>query len=195
MYKTNKPSVFSQMNKSVVKVDSGGYKSWKQKDPTTGEQKPMNPASFSEFPDLVKSAPKKTVFEGTSLASKLKEVIAAEEEAAIQKRLKKGDTPEMIFREMCVSLPLKGASKSTQPFEVPWWVMDDTKPTILPPFKQRSVEQLNEERRWKRLGINPRDVYLYDEQEANEEDDVVSLPSAHEEEPEEDAQQEEYPVQ
>ena len=164
------------MNKPPVRVDSGGYRSWKQKDPTTGEKKEMNPASFTEFPDLVKGAPKKTVFEGTSLASKLKEVIAAEEEAAIQKRLKKGETPEQILREMCVALPLKSKTKSTEPIEIPWWVTDETKPIVIPPFRPKSCVQLAEERRLKRLGVNPRELYLYDEPQ-DDIDDVVSLPS------------------
>jgi hypothetical protein len=176
MYKASKPSVFSQMNKANMKVDSGNYRSWKQKDPATGEQKAMNPASFTEFPDLVKSAPKKTVFEGASLASKLKEVIAAEEEAAIQKRLKKGETPDQILREMCVVLPLTGSKQYSQPTEVPWWVTDESKPTILPPFKPKSLAQMTEERRWKRLGVNPRNLSLYDEP-SDDKDDVVSLPS------------------
>lgn len=175
MYKPSKPSVFSQMNKANPKVDSGGYRSWKQKDQTP-EKKELNPASFTEFPDLVKSAPKKTVFEGTSLASKLKEVIAAEEEAAIQKRLKKGDTPEQILREMCVSLPLKRTTKSRETIEIPWWVTDDTAPIVLPPFKPKSLQQVAQERRLKRLGVNPRHIYLYDESEEDV-DDAVSLPS------------------
>lgn len=196
MYKPSKPSVFSQMNKANTKVDSGGYRTWKQKDQAP-EKKELNPASFTEFPDLVKSAPKKTVFEGTSLASKLKEVIAAEEEAAIQKRLKKGDTPEQILREMCVSLPLKRTTKSTETIEIPWWVTDDTAPIVLPPFKHKSLLQLARERRLKRLGVNPRDMYLYDEPQEDI-DDTVSLPSVsdHLSEPEEEeALQEEVMLQ
>jgi hypothetical protein len=197
MYIASKPSVFTQMNKATMKMDSGNYRSWKQKDPLTGEQKPMNPASFTEFPDLVKSAPKKTVFEGTSLASKLKDVIAAEEEAAVQKRLKKGETPDQILRELCVVLPLNGSKSYTMPTEVPWWVTDDSKPIVLPPFKPKSHLQLAEERRWKRLGVNPTNLSLYDES-PEDKDDGVSLPSLsdHEDEPEEDEfQHEELPLQ
>lgn len=132
--------------------------------------------SFTEFPDLVKDGTKKTVFEGTSLANKLKDAIAAEEEAAIQKRLKKGDTPETILREMCTVLPLKGARRSSEPMEIPWWVTDESMPIIFPSFKHKSLAQLAQERRWKRLGVNPREIYL-DDTADKEEDDTVSLPS------------------
>lgn len=158
-----------------VRNDSGGYRTWKQKEQAP-EKKDLNTASFTEFPDLVKDTKKKTVFEGTSLANKLKETIAAEEEAAIQRRLKKGETPEMILREMCSVLPLKGAKRTSGPIEIPWWVTDESMPVIFPSFKHKSLAQLAQERRWKRLGVNPRDVYLYD-REVVEDDDVVSLPS------------------
>ncbi len=164
-------------------ASSAGYRSWKNKEVTsTGVpiKKEVDVGSATEFPDLVKDTKKKTVFEGTSLASKLKETIAAEEEAAILKRLKKGDTPEMLLREGCVSLPLKnykGPSVSTGPLEVPWWVTDMSKPVLIPPFRPKSLSELAEERRWKRLGINPRETMLiddnlYDDYEA----DKVSLP-------------------
>jgi hypothetical protein len=197
MYKPSKPSVFSQMNKPPARVDSGGYRSWKQKDQVP-EKKELNPASFTEFPDLVKAAPKKTVFEGTSLASKLKEVIAAEEEAAIQKRLKKGETPDQILREMCVVLPLKGRTNaSQQPLEIPWWVTDESKLIVIPPFRHKSLVQISNERRLKRLGVNPRDIYVFDEPQ-DDMDDTVSLPSLSEhsiEPEEEEVPQEEFALQ
>jgi hypothetical protein len=170
MMKISKPSVFTQLNQA------NDYRSWKKKD-ATPEKKTMNPASVAEFPDLVKPTQKKTVFEGVSLANRLKEAIAAEEEAAIQKRLKKGETPETIFREMCVSLPLKGnGSRPTETFEVPAWVTEEFNPVILPRFKPKSMTQLSEERRWKRLGVNPNDLYVYDNP-TEDEDDKVSVPS------------------
>jgi hypothetical protein len=174
------PSAFSNMNKfKVLDTDTtASYRAWKNpgKDPKKQE---LNTASFTEFPDLVKDTKKKTVFEGTSLASKLKESIAAEEEAAILKRLKKGDTPEMIFREGCVSLPLKHSKRTpTEPLEVPWWVTDTIEPTILPAFKHKTLAELAEERRWKRLGINPRETMLFDEASSQQlDDDRVSMPS------------------
>lgn len=160
---------------------SGGYRSWKKQD-TVETKKEVNIASFSDFPDLVQSAPKKTVFEGNSLANKLKEVIAAEEEAAIQKRLKKGDTPEMILRESCVVLPLKGQRKSSvvEPFEAPWWVTDTTEPVVFPPFRCKSLAELAEERRWRRLGIDPTKTMLHDEEEEDDEYqmEAMSLPAS-----------------
>lgn len=154
------------------------YRTWKQKDTTV--EKTLNPASMTEFPDLVKGSQKKTVFEGTSLANKLKEAIAAEEEAAIQRRLKKGVTPEEILREQCVCLPLKGNKNYTHILEVPDWVTDDIKPIIIPPFRHKTMAQLAEERRWRRLGITPKDLRLYDNGDTDEEDDRISIPSVHE---------------
>ena len=167
------------MNKAMSKADPGEYRAWKNQQSASKTEKELNPASFTEFPDLVKSAPKKTVFDGTSLATKLKEAIAAEEEEAIQKRLKKGVTPETILRELCVSLPLKGYKAPTEPLEVPSWVTDNTKPFIMPSFRPKSMKQMAEERRWRRLGINPFELSLNDT--AQEDDDRVSLPSIHNE--------------
>ncbi|NBO60201.1 MAG: hypothetical protein EBU82_04415 [Flavobacteriia bacterium] len=135
--------------------------------------------STTEFPDLVKDTKKKTVFEGTSLANKLKESIAAEEEAAILKRLKKGDTPEMILREGCVSLPLKNYKGAPEgPLEVPWWVTDTMVPVFVRPFRHKTLEELADERRWKRLGINPRETMLIDEEMYDDyEPDRVSIPA------------------
>jgi hypothetical protein len=175
-----KPSVFSQMNKAnVPRSDSGGYRAWKQKDQEA--KKELNPASFTEFPDLVKAAPKKSVFEGASLATKLKEAIAAEEEEVLQKRLKKGVTPETILREMCVTLPLKNYKRPTsEPLEIPAWVTDNTTPFVMPPFRPKTIKQLADERRWRRLGINPLEVNLddnHDETQYDSDDEKVSLPS------------------
>ena len=155
------------------------YKSWKTKEIDGGKPKEVNLASFSEFPDLIQPVEKKSIFEGTSLAAKLKETIAAEEEAAILKRLKKGDTPEMILREGCVSLPLKKYKQGVA-LTVPDWVTDTSQIVIMPAFKHKTHEQLAEERKWKRLGINPRETMLYDEPEDigayRYQDDKVSLP-------------------
>ena len=150
------------------------YMAWKKKEDPT-KPKEINVASFTEFPDLVKEVQKKSVFEGTSLAAKLKETIAAEEEAAILKRLKKGDTPEMILREGCVSLPYKGKAPE-EPFAVPWWVTDTTNPIIIPPFKHKTMEELAQERYWRRIGVNPKDTMLFDEPESLYIPDRVSLP-------------------
>jgi hypothetical protein len=173
----NRTSAFASMNKPKYQALSnpGDYRAWKNKDVTKDEKKELNMASFSDFPDLVVNSSKKTVFEGTSLAMKLKDVIAAEEEEAIQKRLKKGDTPEMILREGCVSLPLKGSKRaSTDPLVVPWWVTDDMKPIVIPPFHHKTLAELAEERRLKRYGIDHWNTMLYDEPE---EEDRLSVPS------------------
>ncbi len=152
------------------------YRTWKQKDKAV--EKTLNPASTDDFPDLVKDVTKKSVFEGTSLANRLKEAIAAEEEAAIQRRWKKGDTPEQILREQCMTLPLKGNKSYAQILEVPEWVTDDSKPFVMPPFRPKSHSQIMQERRWRRLGINPNDLYLYDIDKRDDfEDDKVSVPS------------------
>ncbi len=178
-----KPNPFGNMNRFKAldpDATSAGYRSWKKKE-TTAEgvpiKKELNVASTTEFPDLVKDTKKNTVFEGTSLATKLKETIAAEEEAAVLKRLKKGDTPEMILRDSCVSLPLKnykGASEG--PLEAPWWVTDPTIPVFVPSFKHKTLEELAEERRWKRLGINPRNTMLIDEEMFDDYEDRISMP-------------------
>lgn len=154
------------------------YKSWKNKDAASEKPKEVNLASFTEFPDLIQPAEKKSVFEGTSLAAKLKETIAAEEEAAILKRLKKGDTPEMILREGCVSLPLKNYKQGT-PLTVPDWVTDASPISTMPVFKHKTPEELLQERKWKRLGINPNHLMFYDEPEddGGYQEDKVSLPS------------------
>ena len=179
-----KPNPFGNMNRfKALDPDassSAGYRSWKKKEITAAGvpiKKEINVASTTEFPDLVKDGKKKTVFEGTSLAMKLKETIAAEEEAAILKRLKKGDTPEMILRESCVSLPLKNYKGAPEgPLEVPWWVTDTTIPTFIPSFQHKTLEQLAEERRWKRIGINPRNTMLMDEPMFDEYEDKISIP-------------------
>ena len=179
--------------KYVAPDSTGGYRSWKQKQKEE-VKKEVNIASFSDFPDLVQGTTKKSVFEGNSLATKLKEVIAAEEEAAIQKRLKKGDTPEMILREGCVVLPLKGRNKNSTPLEVPDWVTDTSKPFIFPPFRHKTLEQLAEERLWKRLGINPTHTMLHDVEEDEEEyiQDTISLPSLNDSEKDETSDTEMY---
>ena len=181
MNSVSRPSAFSNMNKQKYPRadDAAGYRAWKTKDTAPTQKKEPNISSFTEFPDLVKEQKKQTVFEGSSLASKLKEVIAAEEEAAILKRLKKGDTPEMILRESCTVLPLKGA-RSTSPLTAPWWITDTTVPVILPGFRPKSLAQQAEERKWKRLGIDPSKTRLFDDtQEEDFIDDAVSMPSMH----------------
>lgn len=184
MYKSSKPSVFTAMSRMDTSQE---YRKWKKKEDPSVPTK-LNVESNQDFPDLVKSQTKKTVFEGVSLANKLKEVIAAEEEAAILKRLKKGDTPEMLLREQCVCLPLKGKKKSLEPLEVPDWVTDASVPVMIPPFRHRSLAELAEERYWKRLGINPKELSLYDAPpEAWDEDyDEISLPSSDDSESEEE---------
>lgn len=150
-----------------------GYRSWKT-DEKKEQKKEVNMSSFTEFPDLVKQDVKKTVFDGSSLATKLKDVIAAEEEAAIQKRLKKGETPESILRDSCTILPLKGYNKNAEELVAPWWVTDSSTPFIIPPPKQKSLDQLVEEHWFKRRGISPMHTMLYDD---FEEPDDVSLPA------------------
>ncbi len=183
---SSKPNPFGNMNRFKAldpdATSAAGYKSWKNKETTAAGvpiKKEIKLESTTEFPDLVKDTKKKTVFEGTSLASKLKETIAAEEEAAILKRLKKGDTPEMILREGCVSLPLKNYKGVPEgPLEIPWWVTDTSVPVFVRPFRHKTQEELADERRWKRLGINPRDTMLIDEDMYDDyEPDRVSLPA------------------
>jgi hypothetical protein len=158
------------MNKTSANPAS--YKAWKKKD--TVQEVRMD--SFKDFPELVSDSKKKTVFEGVSLASKLKEVLAAEEEAAIQKRLKKGETPEQILREACVVLPLKSSKKkSTEDLVIPDWLLDHTDPVVIPWFRPKSLQQARQERYWARLGINPTQTNLYDDEE--EEDDTMSVVS------------------
>jgi len=159
------------MNKTSANPVS--YKAWKKKD--TVQEVRMD--SFKDFPELVSDSKKKTVFEGVSLASKLKEVLAAEEEAAIQKRLKKGETPEQILREACVVLPLKSSKKrSTEELVIPDWLLDHTDPVVLPWFRPKSLQQARQERYWARLGINPTQTNLYDtDQEDEEEEDTASM--------------------
>lgn len=173
----SKPNPFANMNRFKAldpDANAAGYRSWKQKEEP---KKEVNISSVTDFPELVTDTKKKTVFEGVSLASKLKETIAAEEEAAILKRLKKGDTPEMILRESCVILPLKGGRAPEEPFVVPWWVTDTSVPILIPPFKHKSLEQLAEERRWKRLGIDPRNTMLIDDDMYDDyQADTISLP-------------------
>lgn len=151
------------------------YRYWKQKDVKTEPKM----TSFTDFPELTASPQKKTIFEGTSLANKLKEVIAAEEEAAIQKRLRKGDTPETLLRESCIVLPLKssGKRKVSQDITVPDWVLDTTKPNCFRPFRPKSMEQIAKERYYARLGINPNELNLYDDRSQEEDDDLDSLDS------------------
>lgn len=170
------------------------YKAWKNKEVTADGKtikKEVNLSSVTDFPDLVKGDTKKPVFEGTSLAAKLKEVIQAEEEAAVLKRIKKGETPEDIFRESCAILPLKNSNPSNpKEFVAPWWVTDTTEPIVLPRFKPKSPEQMAQERLYKRYGLQPANTMLFDDDKSDYdyEDDRVSLPSLGEEsmaEPEE----------
>jgi len=151
--------------------------------------KELNPASFTEFPDLVKSTSKPTVFQGMSLASRLKEAIAAEEEAAILKRLKKGETPDQILRESCAVLPCKGLTAVES--SVPDWVTDTQAVVVGPRIRVKSLEDQIQERKWRRLGVTPSlwmEPPRYDDQE--DEPDTVSLPSdtesLHDEEMEEE---------
>jgi hypothetical protein len=163
------------------------YKSWKNKEVTADGKaikKDVNLSSVTDFPELVKGDMKKSVFEGTSLAAKLKEVIQAEEEAAILKRIKKGETAEDIFRESCAVLPLKTPVLSNpKELVAPWWVMDTTEPIVLPRFNPKTPQQVAEERRYKRYGIHPANTMLFDDSqsECDMEDDRVSLPSLDEE--------------
>jgi len=154
---------------------STSYRTWKKDEKQTKKEE-MNMASFSDFPELGTNVAKKTVFEGVSLASKLKEAIAAEEEAAILKRLKKGDTPEMILRENCVVLPFKRPRKVVlEPLQVPEWVTDTTSPDVFPLFRHKTLAQLAKERKWKRMGISGPTIQREVLQEEDLED-VVSLP-------------------
>lgn len=157
------------------------YSAWKK--PGGSKEVPLNMSSFKEFPDLVQTPQAKSVFQGVSLATKLKEAIVAEEEAAVLKRLKKGETPEMLLRECCAVLPCKGL-KGTSEVVVPDWVTE-TQPIDSPAsYRHKSLQQLSEERKWKRLGCPPTESAKAHE----DEDDTVSLPetvgshSEHEEE-------------
>lgn len=148
------------------------YRTWK-KPGTSEKERTVNMTSFTEFPDLVEPSQAKSVFQGVSLASKLKEAIAAEEEAAILKRLKKGETPDMLLRESCTVLSCKGL-KDTSGGLVPAWVTDTQPVVALPCVKQKSQQQLAEEKKWKRLGC-PETVIPF---EIPDEEDTVSLPDS-----------------
>ena len=152
----------------------GGYRAWKQAVPD--KPKEVNSASFTEFPDLIKATAKPTVFQGMSLAARLKEAIAAEEEAAILKRLKKGDTPEQILRESCVVLPCKGLKAVDS--SVPDWVTDTQSIVVGPMPRVKTLEDQIQERKWRRLGITPSiSIWSPPDQEEEYEPDTVSLPS------------------
>lgn len=170
----SKPSAFSNMNRRrTPPSQSNEYRAWKKKEEAAKE---VNMASFSDFPDLVTNTVKKPVFAGTSLATKLKEVIQAEEEAAIMKRLKKGETPESILRESCKILSYSGGKKMNSELQIPDWLTDTTEPVVFPSFKHKTLEQLEKERKWKRYGIRPSSTMLYNIDEPEFIDDKVSLP-------------------
>ncbi len=170
-------------------VAGAGYKAWKNKEVTADGKaikKEVNISSVSEFPDLVQGQSQKapSAFAGTSLAAKLKEVIAAEEEAAILKRIKKGETPEDIFRESCTILPLKTKMPSADAeFKAPWWVTDTSNPIVMPRFTPKSFEEQRMERFYRRYGINPTKTMLFDDQasEYEYEEDCISVASLPEE--------------
>jgi hypothetical protein len=190
----NRFSAFQEKSKPQTPVQAGpvagpGYKAWKNKEVTADGKaikKEVNISSVSEFPDLVQVQSPKTssAFAGTSLAAKLKEVIAAEEEAAILKRIKKGETPEDIFRESCTILPLKTKMLSADAeFKAPWWVTDTSNPIVMPRFNPRSYEEQRMERFYRRYGINPVKTMLFDDQssEYEYEEDSISVASLPEE--------------
>jgi hypothetical protein len=111
------------------------YTAWKKK---TVEAKPVNIASFSDFPDLVATpTKKKDSLAGISLASRLKETIA-EEEAAQTRRMKREEKEEAWLRANCVSLPLKGYKGRTAP----------------PPSEE------NEEEKERRVWMHENDIYV-----------------------------------
>lgn len=190
---SNRFSVFQTMNEkpkvavAVAATAAPAYKSWKNKEVTAEGKvipKIVNISSVTDFPELVKGDVKKSIFEGTSLASKLKDVIAAEEEAAILKRIKKGETPEDIFRESCTVLPLKQKMlDAPKEFVAPWWVTDTTVPLYVPiRISSKTPAQIKQERLYKRYGIQTVSTVLFDDED---EEDTVSLPPMQEEEMEE----------
>jgi hypothetical protein len=145
------------------------YSAWKK--PGVSKEVTLNMTSFKEFPDLIQSPQAKSVFQGVSLATKLKEAIAAEEEAATLKRLKKGETPELLLRECCAVLPCKGL-KDTSGGLVPDWVTE-TQPIESPAsYRHKSLQQISEERLWKRLGSPP----TQSTRDQEDEDETISLP-------------------
>lgn len=178
-------STYAFQKKPVDSKPVSSYRAWKQKD----KVQEVRIDSVHDFPQLV-SQQKKTVFEGMSLASKLKEVLAAEEEAAIQKRLKKGETPEQILRESCTILPLKSSSTWTrEEIPIPDWVLDHSDPIVFPSFQHKSLQEIQEQQRWARLGINPTQTKLYDlEQDDNL--SVISMPTENQEEDFSDSEEE-----
>ena len=161
---------------------ASSYRAWKKNE--TGEDVKID--SVRDFPSLVQAQKKQSVFEGVSLASKLKDVLAAEEEAAVQKRLKKGDTAEQILRESCVVLPLRSSSKkkTSESLVIPDWVLDHSTPLVLPSFRPKSFPQVQQERYWARLGVDSTQTKLYDTQD-DDNLSVVSMPT-HENHEEED---------
>jgi hypothetical protein len=165
------------------------YSAWKRK---TVEAKPVNIASFTDFPDL-SEAPlkKKDVFAGISLADRLKETIA-EEEAAQIRRMKREEKEEAWLRANCVALPLKGYTGRTNPPPVEgeedtrsWMHELDAEPVIvMPPFRPASLLQQQQLNKLKKLQRQvEEDNYRWQVTSNFEEEmDRASLPSLPEDE-------------
>lgn len=191
---SNRPSAFSNMNNkpktSPWSNPTADYRTWKNQEDEPGK-KEVNLSSFTDFPDLVKGAEKKSVFEGSSLADRLKEVIAAEEHEAIQRRLKKGETPESLLRDSCTILPYKREAykpRITEALIAPYWVTDISNPILIPPIKCKSFEDMKKERLYRRYNIYPNSTMLIDHEDTEEIEDIddsisdtVSLPPSDEE--------------
>ncbi len=99
---------FMQKENRYQPDPSIGYRAWKQ---DQIKPKEISLSSESDFPDLVTPQEKSTspdIFGGVSLADKLKQTIAAEEEAIRRRRLQDDEKEGRWIREHCVALPCKG---------------------------------------------------------------------------------------
>lgn len=181
------------------------YTSWKKK---TVEAKPVNIASFTDFPDLGLTpvqAKKKDVLAGISLANRLKETIA-EEEALQTRRMKREEKEEAWLRANCVSLPLKNYKGPTSQLntntntptddttdEYRTWMHEEDVHVPMPMFRSKSVLEAQRIAKLRKLQLESeeRNYSWQLSREYEEEDDRVSIgtPTAAEDDtmnPEED---------
>lgn len=166
-----------------------GYMAWKKQNE---KPKEVNMASFNDFPDLgtpsVAKEQKTGVFGHVSLADKLKQTIAAEEEEIKRRRLEDHDKEERWLRKNCVALPCKGLKATEKDPESPtiYHFKDDVY-IPMPLFQPKTQEQYSYIRKiavLDAIGANiPQDTIIeipmdfveenYD-QETNNEEQLIS---------------------
>lgn len=122
-----------------------GYRAWKKEtEEIKIKNKVVDVNSTEDFPDFMGSKEKKShdVFGGISLADKLKETIAAEEEAIRRRRLQDDEKEERWIRENCVSLPCKGLKALPNDPEFKYvYHHKDILPIEMPLFYPKSKEE------------------------------------------------------